>query len=160
MLAEEDTIDTDDGKIIVKHPKNLDKLVEKSLEKSIQSINSSCFQAKLNEIKGKITEKFDELMINLKNNLEIKVRNTLFNLNEKSDIKKFYELTKNMIFEIIKSFFLLKTDIQFDKVKEYKCKLNDNIEYGISDASKIKIDLFTNDYFEYVIKAFNKKVTI
>ena len=99
-------------------------------------------------------------MINLKNNLEIKVRNTLFNLNEKSDIKKFYELTKNMIFEIIKSFFLLKTDIQFDKVKEYKGKLNDNIEYGISDASKIKIDLFTNDYFEYVIKAFNKKVTI
>ena len=43
VLAEEDTIDTDDGKIIVKHPKNLDKLVEKSLEKSIQSINSSCF---------------------------------------------------------------------------------------------------------------------
>ena len=160
VLAQEDTTDTDEGDIIVKHPKNLDKLIEKSLEKSMQSINSSCFEGKLNEIKSKIKEKFDDIVVKLENNLERKVRNSLLNLNEKSDIQKFYELTKNMIFEIANCFFVLNGDIQFDNNKGYKVKLDDDLEYELSDASKIKVNLYVNDYFKYVIEALKKKVKI
>lgn len=138
----------------------MDKLVEISLEKSTQSINSACFKGKLNEINTKIKERFNELMSKLKIKLAIKIKNSLLELNENSDIKKFYEITKNMIFEIINSFFFLNSDIQCDKNKGYKVQLNDDIEYELSEASRIQVDLFVDDYFNYVIDTLTKKVEI
>ena len=159
ILAQEDYI-TFNNNTITLHPKNLDKLVEISLEKSTQSINSACFKGKLNEINTKIKERFNELMSKLKIKLAIKIKNSLLELNENSDIKKFYEITKNMIFEIINSFFFLNSDIQCDKNKGYKVQLNDDIEYELSEASRIQVDLFVDDYFNYVIDTLTKKVEI
>ena len=159
ILAQEDYICINNQTITI-HPKNLDKLLEISLEKSMQSINSSCFEGKLSEIKIKIQEKFEDLMNKLKNKLKIKVENSLYELNEKSDIKKFYEVTKKMIFEIITGFFFLNSDIQMDKNKEYKVKLNDDIEYELSEVSRAQVHLFIGDYFKYILDALKKKVDI
>jgi len=159
ILAQEDYIYINNQTIVI-HPKNLDKLLEISLEKSMQSINSSCFEGKLSEIKIKIQEKFEDLMNKLKNKLKIKVENSLYELNEKSDIKKFYEVTKKMIFEIITGFFFLNSDIQMDKNKEYKVKLNDDIEYELSEVSRAQVHLFIGDYFKYILDALKKKVDI
>ena len=65
-----------------------------------------------------------------------------------------------MIFEIINSFFFLNSDIQCDKNKGYKVQLNDDIEYELSEASRIQVDLFVDDYFNYVIDTLTKKVEI
>ena len=141
ILAQEDYISINNQTITI-HPKNLDKLLEISLEKSMQSINSACFEGKLSEIKSKIQEKFVDLMNKLKKKLEIKVENSLYELNEKSDIKKFFEVAKKMIFEIITGFFFLNSDIQIDKNIEYKVKLNDDIEYELSKDSRTQVNLF------------------
>lgn len=159
ILAQEDYISINNQTITI-HPRNLDKLLEISLEKSMQSINSSCFEGKLSEIKSKIQEKFVDLMNKLKKKLEIKVENSLYELNEKSDIKKFYEVAKKMIFEIITGFFFLNSDIQIDKNIEYKVKLNDDIEYELSKDSRAQVNLFIADYFKYILDALKKKVDI
>ena len=159
ILAQEDYISINNQTITI-HPKNLDKLLEISLEKSMQSINSSCFEGKLSEIKSKIQEKFVDLMNKLKKKLEIKVENSLYELNEKSDIKKFFEVAKKMIFEIITGFFFLNSDIQIDKNIEYKVKLNDDIEYELSKDSRAQVNLFIADYFKYILDALKKKVDI
>ena len=159
VLAQKDSVNIGDKEIEIP-PKNLNKLIEITLEKSMQSINSSCFEGKLNEIKNKITENFDTLMKKLKRNLENKVKNSLLKLNEKSEIQKFYEETKNMILEIVFCFFFLNSEIQFDKDNGYKVKLNDEIQYELSEASRNKIDIYIGNYFTYIIESLKKKLNI
>ena len=159
VLAQKDSVNIGDKEIEIP-PKNLNKLIEITLEKSMQSINSSCFEGKLNEIKNKITENFDTLMKKLKRNLEKKVKNSLLKLNERSEIQKFYEETKNMILEIVFCFFFLNSEIQFDKDNGYKVKLNDEIQYELSEASRNKIDIYIGNYFTYIIESLKKKLNI
>ena len=159
VLAQKDSVNIGDKEIEIP-PKNLNKLIEITLEKSMQSINSSCFEGKLNEIKNKISENLDTLMKKLKRNLVNKVNNSLLKLNEKSEIQKFYEETKNMILEIVFCFFFLNSEIQFDKDNGYKVKLNDEIQYELSEASRNKIDIYIGNYFTYIIESLKKKLNI
>ena len=146
ILAKADKINIYSQTIIIP-PKNLDKLVETSLEKCMHSINSSCFESKMKEIRMKISEKFDELMIKLNKNLSDKVEKSLLNLSENSKLENFYDLMKNMILEITYGFFFLNENIIFEQNEGYKAKLNDEIQYELPEVIHNKIKLFIDNYF-------------
>ena len=155
IIAKEDETLVGEQKIKVP-TKNLDKLVEVSLEKSKNSLNSSCFEGKLLEIKDKITTIFDGLMKGLEKNLEEKVKESLSKMNEKSPIQNFYDEIKSMIFRILSSFFFLNADVKINKKEGFKAKLND-IQYELSKNNVSKIDIFAADYFEFVISTVDKQ---
>jgi len=154
IISKEDEITAGEKKIKIP-PKNLDKLVEVSLEKSKQSLNSACFEGKLNEVKNKITTIFDGLMKQLENKLGEKVKEALSKMNEKSDIQNFYFETKHMIFRILNTFFFLNSEVMINKKEGFKAKLKD-IQYELSKNSISKIDLFAANYFSFVIKTVDK----
>ena len=65
-----------------------------------------------------------------------------------------------MILEIVFCFFFLNSEIQFDKDNGYKVKLNDEIQYELSEASRNKIDIYIGNYFTYIIESLKKKLNI
>ena len=157
ILSEADEIESN-GQMLILPPKNLDKLIEISLAKSMKSFNSACFEGKLNEIKRKIQKKFEDLMNKLKIMLESKAKESLSKLNEKSDITNFYDEIKNIIFRIISCFFFLDPEVQIKKKEGYKAKIKDkNIQYELSTVIRNKIDQFISQYFEHIINSLKKQ---
>ena len=153
IISEEDEIEIE-GKPSKVPSKNLDLLVEKTLEKSMKSLNSACFEGKVNEIKSKITIIFDKLIKELNTKLMDKAKNSLSKLNEKSDIQNFYDEAKHMIFRIISSFFFLNSETLINKKEGYKAKLND-IQYELSKVCISKIDLYISNYFKFILEKVN-----
>lgn len=159
VISEEFKVVIENGQVAKVPAKNLEVLVEKSLKKSIESLNSACYEGKLKEIKSKVTSIFGELIKELNNVLEQKTRDALSKLNEKSDIKNFYDEAKHMIFRIIASFFFLNSKVQINKMEGFKSRFQE-FQYELSKICISKIDSFTSQYFKYVIENVKKLAKI
>ena len=156
ILAKEKELN--EGGII--YPFNLDKLKEISIEKAKGAIKSSCYEGLLVNIKNIVNDKIKELMIALKKTNDLEVKKIISNMTTKSEIEDLRNETINIIIKIVYQYFFLSTNVVIIHNKDSSsCKLGD-LEYIMSETTKLNIKEFVVEYFKLVVNSYKKRLKI
>ena len=114
LAMEKRTKTIDDNKYNVIPSFGLDKLLELSIKRAKNAVNSSCYEGLLKEIETEVEEKLNSLIEDIKNNLSTKIENIISEMEKKIDLKNFDEVITKIIVELFHNFFFLSTDVEID----------------------------------------------
>ena len=153
VLAEEVPIANSDNKAL---PFGLNKLIEVSINKVTNAIDSACYQGLLGEMKTIIKNKLNDMMKILKKNSYKESNNISLLLSKESKMEDLQKEIENFIINLNYQYFFLDTEINYDK--ETGKAENRNLHYTISRGAKIDINYFSAEYFEETYKYFNKNI--
>ena len=155
VLAKEKKID--DEKII--KAKNLDILIEKSIGLAKSAVNSALIEGLIGEVKEKIKGRIDSLTFEIKNKINIQVKNFIEKIDKEAEIMDFKDKIKNIILNVIYRYFILES--LDDKIiisdKEVKIKYG-KLEFTFSEQSLIYLDNFILDYFNETLTIYKKNL--
>ena len=153
VLAKEK--ETDDKKII--KAKNLDILIEKSIDLAKSAVKSALVEGLIEEVKEKIKVTIDSLTSEIKDKINYQVKNFIEKIDKEVEIMDFKDKIKNIILNVLYKYFVLTPDdkIIFDKETKIKCG---EVEFTFSDQSQAYLDDFILDYFQETLKIYKNKL--
>ena len=153
VLAKEK--ETDDKKII--KSKNLDILIEKSIDLAKSAVKSALVEGLIGEVKEKIKFSIDSLTSEIKEEINGQVINFIEKIDKEAEIMDFQDKIKNIILNVLYRYFVLTPDnkIIFDKETKIKCG---EVEFTFSDQSLVYLDNFILDYFRETLEIYKNKL--
>ena len=163
-LAVEMRTKTQDDKIINVIPSfGLDKLIELSIKRSKEAVNSSCYEGLLREIEKDIEETLNKLIGDLVENLNLKVKNIISEMDSGIDLENLINKMTRIIVELFYYFYFLSSDVEVDN--QYKATLKglnlttrisdktlNNIQNSIKENLNEFLDIYNNNYSQLLEK--------
>ena len=146
---------TDDNKII--KAKNLDVLIEKSIDLAKSAIKSALVEGLIGEVKEKIKEAIDSLTSEIKDKINYQVKNFIEKIDKEVEIMDFKDKIKSIILNVLYKYFVLTPDDKIIVDKETKIKCGEE-EFTFSDQSQAYLDDFISDYFQETLKIYKNKL--
>ena len=153
ILAQEVQIPNSQNKI---HPFGLNRLIEDSINKSSNAVNSACYEGIMEEMKKIIITKLEELIKKLKEKSNKNADDINSYLSKGSKMEDLQKVIVDFIIKLNFQYFFLDPEIEYDK-NTLKA-INRNLDYSISRETNIKIESFAIEFFEETYKYFNKNI--
>ena len=155
VLAKEKKID--DEKII--KAKNLDILIEKSIGLAKSAVNSALIEGLIGEVKEKIKGRIDSLTFEIKNKINIQVKNFIEKIDKEAEIMDFKDKIKNIILNVIYRYFILESQDENIIISDKEVKIKyGKLEFTFSEQSLIYLDNFILDYFNETLTIYKKNL--
>ena len=155
VLAKEKKID--DEKII--KAKNLDILIEKSIGLAKSAVNSALIEGLIGEVKEKIKGRIDSLTFEIKNKINIQVKNFIEKIDKEAEIMDFKDKVKNIILNVIYRYFILESQDENIIISDKEVKIKyGKLEFTFSEQSLIYLDNFILDYFNETLTIYKKNL--
>jgi len=146
-----------DGKII--KARNLDKLIQKSVELAKSAIKSSIYEGLIKEIKNKINGSINSIMIKLKDKINYEVKVYMEKKGENINLRDFHDNTKNIILNTLYKYFILTPDNEKEiKIDEIPKITIGNKEFSFSEESMNILNEFCFNYFDKILKIYLKNL--
>ena len=153
ILAQEVQIPNSQNKI---HPFGLNRLIEDSINKSSNAVNSACYEGIMEEMKKIIITKLEELIKKLKEKSNKNADDINSYLSKGSKMEDLQKVIVDFIIKLNFQYFFLDPEIEYDK--NTLKSINRNLDYSISRETNIKIESFAIEFFEETYKYFNKNI--
>ena len=153
ILAQEVQIPNSQNKI---YPFGLNRLIEDSINKSSNAVNSACYEGIMEEMKKIIITKLEELIKKLKEKSNKNADDINSYLSKGSKMEDLQKVIVDFIIKLNFQYFFLDPEIEYDK-NTLKA-INRNLDYSISRETNIKIESFAIEFFEETYKYFNKNI--
>ena len=146
-----------DGKII--KDRNLDILIQKSVELAKSAIKSSIYEGLIKEIKNKINGNINLIMLELKNKINSEVKIYMEKKGENISLRDFHDSTKNIILNTLYKYFILTPDNGKEiKIDEIPKIMIENKEFSFSEESMKILNDFCFNYFDKILKIYLKNL--
>ena len=153
ILAQEVPIPNSQNKI---HPFGLNRLIEDSINKSSNAVNSACYEGIMEEMKKIIITKLEELIKKLKEKSNKNADDINSYLSKGSKMEDLQKVIVDFIIKLNFQYFFLDPEIEYDK--NTLKSINRNLDYSISRETNIKIESFAIEFFQETYKYFNKNI--
>ena len=153
ILAQEVQIPNSQNKI---HPFGLNRLIEDSINKSSNAVNSACYEGIMEEMKKIIITKLEELIKKLKEKSNKNADDINSYLSKGSKMEDLQKVIVDFIIKLNFQYFFLVPEIEYDK--NTLKSINRNLDYSIPRETNIKIESFAIEFFEETYKYFNKNI--
>ena len=153
ILAQEVQIPNSQNKI---YPFGLNRLIEDSINKSSNAVNSACYEGIMEEMKKIIITKLEELIKKLKEKSNKNADDINSYLSKGSKMEDLQKVIVDFIIKLNFQYFFLDPEIEYDK--NTLKSINRNLDYSISRETNIKIESFAIEFFEETYKYFNKNI--
>ena len=146
-----------DGKII--KARNLDILIQKSVELAKTAIKSSIYEGLIKEIKNKINRNINSIMLELKDKINSEVKIYLEKKGENISLRDFHDNTRNIILNTLYKYFILTPDNGKEiKIEEIPKIIIENKEFSFSEESMKILNEFCFNYFDKILKIYLKNL--
>ena len=157
-MAKETIVGTGEGKNTIKiKPFNLDKLTEISIKLAMSTVESSCYQGLIENIKKTIREEINTLANKIKESINNDVKNILSKIDLNSKIEDLYNDCINSILNIFLKYIFLDANIKIENNDNLVVKKGEN-NYSLSKESQIIIQIFVTDYFESSLAIYKRNL--
>ena len=154
VLAKEKKIE---DKII--KAKNLDILIEKSIDLAKSAVKSALVEGLIGEVKEKIKGSIDSLTFEIKNKINSQVKNFIEKIGKEAEIMDFKDKVKNIILNVIYRYFILESQDENIIISDKEVKIKyGKLEFTFSEQSLIYLDNFILDYFSETLKIYKKNL--
>ena len=147
-----------DGSMIRSY--NLDKLMNLSIEKAKSAVHSSCYEGLINQIKSEVINMINNLSIDLKEKIKIKIQKILSDINEKTKIDYIYQELTNIIIDLFYKYIFLSSDIKLEYTKGTKTPevtIGED-KFCISLKSQSDIKDFAIEYYKQIYNIYSKNL--
>ena len=160
ILAKEKKVNIG-SKVETIKPFNLDLLRDKSIELAKGAIKSSWYQGLIEEIKEKIKQKINDIMVVLKENIKKDINNILENMKKNYDLNELYNQTVSIILNVLYKYALLKPDVSIVNDEKSGITIGDNeLSFSFAYNSQSIIREFVIEYFKSVFISYEKNLDI
>lgn len=136
--------------------KNLDILIEKSINLAKSAVKSALVESLIDEVKEKIKISIDSLTSEVKDKINNQVKIFFEKIDENTEIKEFIDKIRNIILNVLYEYLFLTPDDNNDNIKfdeEKKIKFGE-VEFSFSEISLAFLDNFFLDYFKEILKIY------
>ena len=146
-----------DGKII--EARNLDKLIQRSIELAKSAIKSSIYEGIISEVSKKIDENIKGIIIDLKEQINSKAKAYLEKNENNISLKDFHDSTKNIILNTLYNYCILTSngnkEIKLDEIPKI---MFGNKEFKFSEDSMQILNDFCFKYFDNILNIYQKNL--
>ena len=112
----------------------LDNLIDTSIKRAKEAVNSSCYEGLLQEIKKDVESNLRKLVRGIVQKLNAKIETIISEMNKRIRIKDLQNKMTEIIIELFSYFFFLSTDVTIDTRNKYTATyLERNLKKTISD---------------------------
>ena len=139
----------------------LDRLMEISIQRAKNAIDSACYEGFVKEINDKVEKRLDDLVLNLNLKIEARIQEITQKIEKYWDIKDLQKKLVEMIVEIFYYFFFLSSDIKIEPNNNYKTTIKTycgDLTYSISDSNLKNIELFVGTYYKEFLNLFENNL--
>ena len=140
-------------------PRNLDQLIEKSIELAKSAIKSSIFEGFIKEISEKIYEVINDVIKELKEKINSKVKIYFDEKGENITLNDFYNNIKCLILNTLYKYFILTPDdekeFELDKIQPI---IYGNKQFSFSEESMDILNKFCLNYFEKILNIYQSNL--
>ena len=152
VIAKEKTIMIGNEEKIVK-PKNLDLLIQKSIELAKTAVKSSIYQFFINLLKLNIQIKIDDLKTEIKSEIKEDIKNILKSFGDNSEIKDLKEPLYLIILNAFYKYFLLKPDAKIESNENPRVKFGE-IKFQFSERFFSELLKFIAEYLNHIMDIY------